>query len=340
MRSAYSDNSDESINKLANIEEFITSVDDYCRLNEGATLTDYLNQVTLSSDTDEMDDSDYVTLATIHSVKGLEFKCVFIVGLEENILPVSRSVESPDDLEEERRLAYVAITRAREKLYLTRSKSRYLYGRREPTARSRFLKELASEIELPKEQLRTSYGYGADGYGDDDPESYGNSAYGSARYQDRNNSSSYGSRNSYGSSYGSSYSGSSYGASTPKRSPWMGGSSAYGGTGYGNSSSTRSSGYTSSYGSGAYGSAQSSSSSRQSGGTVYGGIGGVNKPKPTATKDLSAFKIGVKVKHPKFGEGTIVGVRGVGANMILDIAFVGLGIKQLSASLAPLSVLP
>ena len=342
MRSVYSDNSDESINKLANIEEFITSVDDYCRLNKDATLTDYLNQVTLSSDTDEMDDSDYVTLATIHSVKGLEFKCVFIVGMEENILPVSRSVENPDDLEEERRLAYVAITRAKERLYLSRSKSRYLYGRREPTARSRFLKELASEIELPKEQLRNSYGgygnygYGADGYGDDDPEAYGNSAYGAARYQDRNSGNSYGSRNSYGGSYGSSYGGSSYGSSTPQRTAWVGGNSSYGGAGYGNSSTTRSS-YTSSYGLGTYGS--SSNSTSRNGGSVYGSIGSANRPKPTAGKDLSVFSIGVKVKHPKFGEGTIVGMRGSGANMILDIAFAGLGIKQLSASLAPLSVI-
>jgi DNA helicase-2/ATP-dependent DNA helicase PcrA len=71
---------------------------------------------------------------------------------------------------------------------------------------------------------------------------------------------------------------------------------------------------------------------------VYGGIGSLNKAKTGAGKDLSVVQIGVKVKHPKFGEGTIVGMRGVGANMILDIAFVGLGIKQLSASLAPLTV--
>ncbi|MBR2341547.1 MAG: UvrD-helicase domain-containing protein [Clostridia bacterium] len=337
MRGAYSDNSDESINKLANIEEFINSVDEYCRLNQGATLTDYLNQVTLSSDTDEMDDSDYVTLATIHSVKGLEFKCVFIIGMEENILPVSRSVENPDDLEEERRLTYVAITRAKERLYLTRSKSRYLYGKREPTMRSRFLKELASEIELPKESLRNgygnygSYGYGSDGYGDDDPEAYGNSAYGAARYDDNSAYRSYGTGTSSRNGYASS---------TPKRSTWTGyGNSSYGGAGYGNSAAKRTGTYTGSYGSGTYGASQSSSANRQSGGSVYGGIGSLNKAKAGAGKDLSAFKIGVKVKHPKFGEGTIVGMRGVGANMILDIAFVGLGIKQLSASLAPLTVL-
>ncbi len=317
MRGAYSDNSDESINKLANIEEFINSVDEYCRLNQGASLTDYLNQVTLSSDTDEMDNSDYVTLATIHSVKGLEFKCVFLVGMEENILPISRSIDDKDELEEERRLTYVAITRARENLFLTRSKSRYLYGKREPTMRSRFLKELAEEIDLPKES-RSSYGYGRDGYGDDDPESYGNSAYAGTRYSNK-------------SSYGSAYGSSSYQNSSPsyggmKRSAWNGNS--YGG-GSSNTLSTRT----------GYGQTSSNGSTpKKTGGVVYGGIGSLAK-KPTGTgKDLSAFKIGVVVTHPKFGQGTIVGVRGEKQNMILDIAFKSLGIKQLSASLAPLTI--
>ena len=313
MRAAYSDNSDESINKLANIDEFINSVEEYCRLNEGASLTDYLNQVTLSSDTDDMDDSDYVTLATIHSVKGLEFKCVFVVGMEENILPVSRSVENNDDLEEERRLTYVAITRARERLYLTRSKSRYLYGKREPTMRSRFLKELSGEIELPRE-TRSAYGYGAEGYGDDDPEAFGNSAYGAARYS--------GGGKSYGSTYGGSSYGGAYGNSGVKRSAWNG--NAFGG-------GARSGSYGASYG--------SQTQNKKPSGVVYGGVSSLNKAKQAAAgKDLCAFKIGVSVTHPKFGKGTIVGVRGVGANMILDIAFAGLGIKQLSASLAPLTV--
>ena len=173
MREAYADDSDESINKRANIEEFIQSVDEYCKLNEGASLTDYLNQVTLASDTDEMDDGNYVSLATIHSVKGLEFGCVFVCGMEENILPVSRAVGNDDDMEEERRLMYVAITRAKDRVWFTRSKSRYLYGKREPTARSRFLKELSKHLQLPNETRQFSRGY-SDYF---DPEDYGNDAY-------------------------------------------------------------------------------------------------------------------------------------------------------------------
>ncbi|MBR2375285.1 MAG: UvrD-helicase domain-containing protein [Clostridia bacterium] len=322
MREAYADDSDESINKRANIEEFITSVDDYVRLNPESTLTDYLHQVQLSSDTDDMDDGNYVTLATIHAVKGLEFGCVFLCGMEENILPVSRAIGNDDDLEEERRLTYVAITRAKERLYLTRSKSRYLYGKRELTARSRFLKELSSEIELPREIRRSPYGY--DGY--DDPESYGNSAYGGGRYEANDGYTSFGGRKTGYGSYGDS----ARQNSGVTRSTWSG--SSYGGSSYG-----------SSYG-GSYGSSQGSSyggttgGAKKSGGFTYGGIGRT-PTQPTAGKDVSALRVGVRVRHPKFGLGTIVNARGTGSNKILDIAFEGLGIKQLSATLAPLTVL-
>ena len=113
------------------------------------------------------------------------------------------------------------------------------------------------------------------------------------------------------------------------RSAWKGNS--YGGSSYG-----------SSYGSGNYGGSSYGSGSGQrsqkSGGFAYGGVAKAIKPTGSA-KDLSVFRIGVKVQHPKFGSGTIVGVRGTGSNMILDVGFEGLGIKQLSASLAPLTVI-
>ncbi len=301
MREAYADDSDESINKRANIDEFINSVEEYCKLNEGATLTDYLNQVTLSSDTDEMDDSSYVTLATVHAVKGLEFRCVIVCGMEENTMPISRAMSNDEDMEEERRLMYVAITRAKERLYLTRSKSRYLYGKREPTMRSRFLKELSSVVELPKEERRSPYGY-SDW---NDPDSYGNSAYGGGRYAANDDFG--GRRTSFGGGYGRN--------SEVKRSAWGGGN-------YGSYSAARTT--------------TTTATTARNGGFVFGGVG---KPAPTApTKDVSGFTIGKNVSHPKFGKGVIVGTRGAASNMILDIAFEGLGIKQLSATLAPLTL--
>lgn len=166
MYAQYEGDSDESVTRRANLDEFQNSVDEFVRMNEGATLADYLQQVTLYSDTDEMDESEYVTIATVHAVKGLEFRCVFFCGLEEDIMPTSRAAKA-DELEEERRLMYVAITRAKEKLWLTRSKSRYLYGRREPTARSRFLEELKDELKLsPATSSFSGYNSGyRSGYG-------------------------------------------------------------------------------------------------------------------------------------------------------------------------------
>jgi DNA helicase-2/ATP-dependent DNA helicase PcrA len=240
-------------------------------------------------------------------------------------------VDNEDDMEEERRLMYVAITRAKERLYMTRSRSRYLYGKREPTMRSRFLKELSSEIELPKEARPRPLGY--DGY--DDPESYGNSAYGGGRYASNDD---YGRKNTFGGGYSSGYGrrDSSREDSAPSRSTWGGssyGSSSYGGSSYGSSS----------YGSSSYGGTSgygAKSAQNKNGGFTYGGISRLGDKKPTSGgKDLSVFRIGVRVKHPKFGEGTIVNVRGADSNMIVDIAFENLGIKQLSASLAPLTVI-
>ncbi len=203
MREQYADDSDESVTKRANIDEFQNSVDEFVRMNADATLSDYLQQITLYSDTDEMDDGNYVSIATIHSVKGLEFDTVFLVGLEENIMPTSRAVGDPVALEEERRLMYVAITRAKRMLYLTRSKSRYLYGRREPTVRSRFLDELKGELDIP--ETRTYVRYSGDFT---DGEGYG--------YSNR----SYGYNSGYGSGYGRGYGGngqSAYKSSAPKR---------------------------------------------------------------------------------------------------------------------------
>ncbi len=308
MREVHADDSDESINKRANIEEFINSVEEYCRLNPGASLTDYLNQVTLSSDTDDMDDGNYVTLATVHSVKGLEFRCVFVCGMEENIMPVSRAVENNDDMEEERRLMYVAVTRAKERLYLTRSKSRYLYGKREPTARSRFLKELSSHLDLPKEERYSRYE-------DDDGYSGGYKSYGGGRYATK---SGYGGYGGYNNGYGNS--------TTRVVRP----------ADYGNNSSS----YGSYGGSGGSGSGYAAQKpKRDTGGFTYGATSRSTLPKASATKDLSGFRIGVRVSHPKFGVGTIVNVKGVGQNTILDVAFEDLGIKQLSANLAPLKLI-
>lgn len=132
---------EEGLNKVLNIDAFMQAITEYFDVNPNATLTDYLESITLVSDIDNYDEmNDSVTLATVHSAKGLEFRVVFIIGLEEKNFPISR-VSSSTDMEEERRLMYVAITRARERLYLTRCRSRFMYGKRDYCIDSRFLKE-------------------------------------------------------------------------------------------------------------------------------------------------------------------------------------------------------
>ncbi len=137
--SSSKDSEDE--NRLENIDELINAVSEYCNDNQGATISDFVQSVALVADTDEMDDENYITIATVHAVKGLEFDNVFIVGLEEGIFPTQRAINS-GDIEEERRLMYVAITRARRKLFVLNARSRYRFGHVENLPQSRFVGEM------------------------------------------------------------------------------------------------------------------------------------------------------------------------------------------------------
>ena len=142
IRSAFNPKINEEMDKLMNIDSFVASVKEFEEKNEGATLSDYLQSVTLISDTDNVGEEGTVTIATVHAVKGLEFKVVFVVGTEEGIFPGARALGKNSDLEEERRLMYVAVTRAEEKLYITYCGKRYIYGQTRFEMPSRFIKEL------------------------------------------------------------------------------------------------------------------------------------------------------------------------------------------------------
>lgn len=145
----------EAQNRLENIEEFMTvtkSFDDKESENavEGETgldkLSRFLNDLSLVADTDSYDETSQVTLMTLHAAKGLEFPVVFLVGMEEGVFPLSRQAEDEDELEEERRLAYVGITRAEEVLYVTNASSRMLFGRSSYNQPSRFLREIDDDL--------------------------------------------------------------------------------------------------------------------------------------------------------------------------------------------------
>ena len=261
--SQFEENNDENLSKKYNISELINSAEEFAKLNVGSNLADYLNSVTLSSDTDAINDGNVVTIATIHSAKGLEYPCVFVAGCDEKILPSSRAIGDDDELEEERRLMYVAITRAKERLWLTRADTRFLYGGREYMVQSRFLKE-AKEILFPN-QVEKQKTYAK-------PDYY----YSSGRYPTRD---------------------------------------AYQDEDFGSSST---SGYSSNY--------------------AKRFLSNSTAPKANANAQFSRYKSGVKVKHVKFGEGIVISVKGDGDNLVVDVAFKGVGIKSLSAKFAPMEI--
>ncbi|MBE5743948.1 MAG: ATP-dependent DNA helicase PcrA [Clostridiales bacterium] len=262
--SQFEENTEENESKKLNVSELVNSSEEFIKLNKGANLTDYLGSITLSSDTDEMDERNYVTVATIHSVKGLEFDTVFIVGLEETIFPISRACDSDDELEEERRLMYVAITRAKRELFLSRSKSRYLYGNRNMTMESRFIKEI---LPLLNQKGSTPY---SNAYQTQKPRDLGYNKGGASDY---------------------GY----YSDDAPSRT-------------FGSVKSF-STGYSSNFGAG-----------------------------KTPAKPVSSAKYqsGMKVVHKKFGAGTIIAVKDNGK--VIDVAFLGVGIKSLAVDYAPIEI--
>ena len=133
--------------RLENLREFIALAAEYNAAAPAEGLAALLERVSLISDADSYEESeDTLTLITLHQAKGLEFPAVFIVGMEEGLLPHSRAMDSNAEMEEERRLCYVGITRAKERLYLLRSFRRALYGNSGPTIRSRFLEEIPEEL--------------------------------------------------------------------------------------------------------------------------------------------------------------------------------------------------
>lgn len=152
FKKIYFTDSEEDMSRLLNIDNFLVMSQEYFKNNPKSSVSEFLQSITLVTDMDSYDDTaKTVTLATVHAVKGLEFRCVFIVGLEERLFPIMRMNSSSNDMEEERRLMFVAITRAKERLYITNSKSRFVYGKRDYLLPSRFLVECGIVEEKKKD---------------------------------------------------------------------------------------------------------------------------------------------------------------------------------------------
>ncbi|WP_260440190.1 DNA helicase PcrA, partial [Cohnella lubricantis] len=161
------ENTLESKARLENIDEFLSVTQEFEKRSDDKSLVAFLTDLALIADIDSMNDSpeeggDAVVLMTMHSAKGLEFPVVFIVGMEEGVFPGSRAFLDNEEMEEERRLAYVGITRAEQKLYLTCARMRLLYGRTNSNAPSRFLQEIPSEL---KEAVEPAGGRPQGSYG-------------------------------------------------------------------------------------------------------------------------------------------------------------------------------
>ncbi|MDK6804958.1 UvrD-helicase domain-containing protein [Aerococcus sp. UMB7834] len=252
---------DDTLDRLLDEEDLMVP-----ELEEDRLLA-FLTDLSLVADTGEEEESTsgQVTLMTLHAAKGLEFPIVFMIGMEEGLFPLSRAAQDPDELEEERRLAYVGITRAEEKLYLSNSYSRMLYGKREAHAPSRFIEEIDAEHLDQSAKQATSFSFD---FGQGQATTAGSYCnYLKGKRQERAGAQTYYDRQ----------------AKEAKRS--------------------------------VFDKPQSQSES---------------------SEQETAWRVGDKAQHKKWGLGTVVKVTGEGNDQELDIAFKAQGIKRLLAAFAPI----
>ena len=296
---------EDAADRLQNLGQLVNNVKNYCdQHGEEATLEGYLEDIALISDIDSYNESsDQVVLMTIHSAKGLEFPYVFLIGMEEGVFPSEMSKYSEADLEEERRLAYVGITRAKKELYISNSVTRMLYGRTQRNEPSRFLREIEpeyiEETRSPVLEQRSRMGGWGSSYSDTVPG--GASGYsGPSGY----------SRSSYGGGYGSGYS--SGNRSGYLNREYNAGESRGFGSSYGGRSTT-SSGFGSHYGnsstqpttrSGGFGSGYSSGNATKS--TVKQTAFTANSAVKSVAFDAKHYEPGDIVEHKVFGRGTVL----------------------------------
>jgi len=156
----------ESHGRIENLGELVGSAREFTVMEE------FLEQVSLVADTDDLDDDDQVVLMTLHSAKGLEFPIVFIAGVEEGVFPHSRALTEPDEMEEERRLAYVGITRAMKRLFISHAWSRMLFGNTQYNPPSRFLDEIPAELVDQQGNVSGRASYGRQSYRHRDERAY------------------------------------------------------------------------------------------------------------------------------------------------------------------------
>ena len=345
----------QDASRVENLSQLQSVAAEYEQKTPDATLAGFLETTALVADSDQLpmdgEDSGSVTLMTLHTAKGLEYPVVFLTGLEQGTFPHSRSLEDTSELAEERRLAYVGITRAQRRLYVTRAAVRAQWGQAAEMMPSQFLDEIPDQLidwkrrEAGMERMRG--GWSAGGFGDDefggwDDDDFGGVSFGGA-------GSTYGSGSSYGSRGGSSRGyGSSYGSRSGYGSGRSYGSSGSSGSSYGSRSSRSesrpshgSSGSRATYGSGSSGSGRSGKVTTR---RIAPSAASKSKPNTGSAASgnglsISDFQIGDRITHDKFGLGTVVDLQDKGSKSVITVDFGSDGVKRLMLAVAPIEKL-
>ena len=319
----------QDASRVENLAELHAVAEDFQQENPTGTLAEFLERVSLVADSDQIPDDDggqgQVTLMTVHTAKGLEFPVVFVTGFEDGTFPHSRSLADEAELAEERRLAYVALTRARERLYLTRAAVRSAWGASNVMVASRFLDDIPPQLmrwereASSMDSLRAGYGgFGGGGYGDGG----------------------YGGGGSYGRGYrGGRGDGSGYGGY--REGGYQGGSGRSYGGGYGGSSG---------YGGGRQVDEDDDFSAPiGTGRSTSGKLGRVESAKDRAKArrsqklgvkaepetEESGIKLGDKVRHDAYGVGTVIALEGSGKSTVAKVEFSDGVVKRLMLRYAP-----
>ena len=319
----------QDASRVENLAELHAVAEDFQQENPTGTLAEFLERVSLVADSDQIPDDDggqgQVTLMTVHTAKGLEFPVVFVTGFEDGTFPHSRSLADEAELAEERRLAYVALTRARERLYLTRAAVRSAWGASNVMVASRFLDDIPPELmrwereASSMDSLRAGYGgFSSGGYGG----GYREGGYGGGG--------SYRGGRGDGSGYGSGYGGGYQGGSGRSYGGNYSGSGNYGGGRRVDEDDDFSAPIgTGQRSSGKLGRVESAKDRAKARRSQKLGV----KAEPEAEE--SGIKLGDKVRHDAYGVGTVIALEGSGKSTVAKVEFSDGVVKRLMLRYAP-----
>ena len=318
---------DEGQTRLENLGQLVSSIKTYADQNgEDATLSGFLEEVALISDLDSYDENaDSVVMMTLHSAKGLEFPYVFIVGMEDGIFPGELSRYNEEDMEEERRLCYVGITRAKKELFLSSARSRMMFGRTQRNQPSCFLDELPPDLIDATESPELGYG---GGFG---------AGYGSYSYNVPGGRSGYSgaSRGYLNSEYNRSAQG-GFGAGYASRGGFKSGFSVSGGHESPNFEGGRHSVPSSGFGAGYGRTNHHSGAPARAAGAGTSSLASMQAQSVSKPKKAAGFAPGDLVDHKVFGRGKVLKVTPVAGDCIVEIQFDRVGVKKTMANYAPL----